>query len=518
MAMQVDTARPPSHDRLDEVVALVLQSRRRMIDAWEATSALESLGYTDARVQREFGMSDARAAGEYVYAQARRQPFSDKERWAPLNLVPPGALIARSAASTFVYAVPWLLAFLGQAVSPNVMRLPSRIAPPLALALMFSLVASGGMVQAIARRAEFYVGLKQIAMARHVVHALLRIGIALVLGVAFLVLVVGWYFRLFSWGPLVLGVDAFVAMSLLWMVCGTFAVRLQQWRVAVAFIAGLVAFAIVRAAGADAVTAQFVAVVTVLIIAAVQMPMVFAEHHTWLPRLPRGVTMPRMSVMVYWTVPYFWYGTVYFAFLFADRLAAATAGLGNGGAFGVPAQYGLGMELALLTLLVAASGAEVAGALFARAFTQEAVHPIAGQVAALSMRLRRHHARAVALAVAVFVVTAVAIAAGAHRVLPGALDAQVWRTLIVGDLGYVCLAVGLTNVLALFGTQRPWVVVREFTAALGLNIVTGYVLSHVFGRFHAVDGLLLGAACFAVRTFLAVRRTLAHVDHAYAVG
>src|SRR6185369_2724749 len=146
------------------------------------------------------------------------------------------------------------------------------------------------------------------------------------------------------------------------------------------------------------------------------------------------------------------------------------AGLASGGTFGVPAQYVLGMELALLTLLVAASGAEVAGALFTRALTQEAVHPLAGQVAALSRKLRRHHARAVGLALAVFLVTAVAIAAGARRVLPGALDAQVWRTLIVGDLGYACLAVGLTNVLALFGTQRPWVVVREFTAALGINI------------------------------------------------
>jgi hypothetical protein len=184
----------------------------------------------------------------------------------------------------------------------------------------------------------------------------------------------------------------------------------------------------------------------------------------------------------------------------------------------VPSQYGLGMELALLTLLVAASGAEVAGALFARAFMQEAVHPVAGRVTELSARLRRHHTRAVVLAATVFLVTAVGIAGGALRMLTGELNSQVWRTLLVGDLGYACLAVGLTNVLVLFGTQRPWVVVREFTAALGLNIATGYVVSHVFGRFHAVDGLLIGAAYFAIRSTLAVRRTLKHVDYAYAVG
>src|SRR4051812_28356300 len=166
MPVQIENARPASQDRLDAVVSSVLESRRRVIDAWEATSLLESLGYTDARVQREFGLSDARAAGEYLYAHARRQPFSAAECWTPPNAVSPWALVARSAGSTFVYAVPWLLAFPAQAVSPNGRRMPSRIAPPLALALMFSLVASGGMVQAIARRAEFYVGLRQIEMAR----------------------------------------------------------------------------------------------------------------------------------------------------------------------------------------------------------------------------------------------------------------------------------------------------------------------------------------------------------------
>jgi len=518
MAVQIETARPPSGDRLDDVVSSVLQTRPKLIDAWEATAVLESLGYTDARVQREFGMSDARAAGEYLYARARRQPFSPTAIWKPAVQVSPGALIARSAASTLVYAVPWLIAFLAQVISPNVMRLPSRIAPPFALALMFSLIASGGMVQAIARRAEFYVGLRQIEMARHVVRALLRIGIALIVAGALAALAVGWYFDLFPWGPLVLGADAFVIMSLLWMVCGTFAVRLQQWRVAVAFIVGLTAFAAVRWAGVGVVTAQFVAVTTVLVIAAIQMPLVFGERKAWGVGLPRGVTMPRLSVMVYWTVPYFWYGTVYFAFLFADRLAAGTASLGEGASFGVPTQYGLGMELALLTLLVAASGAEVAGALFARQLAKEAAHPVPGRLEALSARLRGHHTRALVIAGSVFLVSAVGIAAGADRVLAHALSRQVWRTLIVGDLGYACLVIGLTNALALFGTQRPWLVVRELTAALGLNIALGYILSHVLGRFHAVDGLAIGAAYFAIRSTLVVRKTLERVDYAYAVG
>jgi hypothetical protein len=92
-----------------------------------------------------------------------------------------------------------------------------------------------------------------------------------------------------------------------------------------------------------------------------------------------------------------------------------------------------------------------------------------------------------------FLVTAVTIAVIAQRTMPDALTNTVWLTLLVGDGGYACLAISLTNVLILFGTQRPWVVVREFTTALGINLFAGYVLSHGFDRFHAVDGLLISA-------------------------
>jgi hypothetical protein len=53
--------------RLVELAARITALSPRLVDAWEATAILESLGYGDRAVQDEFGLSDTRGAGEYIF-------------------------------------------------------------------------------------------------------------------------------------------------------------------------------------------------------------------------------------------------------------------------------------------------------------------------------------------------------------------------------------------------------------------------------------------------------------------
>src|SRR5205814_3914715 len=81
-ARSLDAGRSAAGDpALDELVAVVRGVRPRLVDAWEATALIESLGYTDARVQQEFGFSDTRTAGEYLYPLCR--PLGPDDRWTP---------------------------------------------------------------------------------------------------------------------------------------------------------------------------------------------------------------------------------------------------------------------------------------------------------------------------------------------------------------------------------------------------------------------------------------------------
>jgi hypothetical protein len=487
------------------------------MDGWEAAALVESLGYTDARVQREFGFPDTRAAGVSIY-EASRQAAALPEPWSPPSRESRWRLVIRSAASTLIYAVPWLAVFVAQLLKADSMRMPATIAPALAVALMFSLIASGGFVQAIVRRGEFYVSLRQAAMARQVVAGIVWIGLAAALLMGALGVAVGWYFELFPWPSLILGADAFVIMSFLWMVCGAFGIRQQQWRVALAFASGFCAFAAVRTAGGDALTAQLCASAVVLAAAAVQARRVFGEQEG--DGSLAGVARPKALVLAYWTAPYFLYGTIYFAFLFADRLSTGTATMALAGQqFGIPAQYTLGMELALLTLLVAASGVEVAASLFARAVTSEARFPLGANAQGLSGCLRRCHRRAVVLTVTTFGAAAALIAGLAAASLPtGLLTPRVWVTLAVGDVAYACLATGLLNALILFETRRPWTVVSTFAMALAINLAAGYLMSHALGGFQALNGLVAGSLYFAAASTAAVKAAWKDPAYAYAVA
>ncbi len=516
------TARPLEAGRaaagnpaLDELVAAVQAARPRLVDAWEAAALIESLGYTDARVQHEFGFSDTRAAGEYVYPLCRG-PLGPGDRWSP-RAESAAAIFTRAAVSTLIYAVPWLAVFIAQIARPDAMRAPMRVAPVLALALMFSLVVSGGFVQVIVRRGEFYIGLRQPGMARLLVEALLRIGIAFTVVAGVVGLFIGWYFELFAWPALILGADAFMTLSVLWMICGSLAIRQQQWRVAIGFLAGFAAFAALRWAGTGVVMAQLSSAVIVIGVALLQVRAMLADGDG-VVTLPWRVKLPKFSVLAYSSLPYFWYGTVYFAFLFADRVAAATAVAATSAQFSVPAAYNLGMELALLTFLVAASGVEVGGALFGRGFRAAAIQPFVGDPGSFRAALERCHRQALAVTLGTFGATAVVIAALAPRALPDVATPEAWTTLLAGDLGYAALAVGLLNGLVLLETRRIWAVVQALTEALLINLLSGYVLSHAFGSLHAVDGLLLGAGYFAVRSMTAVRETLERPDYPYALG
>jgi hypothetical protein len=506
-------ARRPGQDResLERLASEVRSARPHLVDHWEATAVVEALGYNDGRVQREFGLANTLEVGEYIW-EGRAPVGVPLPPWIP-ETESTGRIVARSAISTLVYAVPWLSVFVGQTLSPTAMMLPSQVAPAVALALMFSLVVSGGFVQAIVRRGEFYVGNLQVGLAREVIRVLTRAGMLITVVVALAGVGLGWYFELAGWPALILGADVFVTLSALWMVCGTFAIRRQQWRVSVTFGFGFVAFLAARQLGADVLTAQLVAATVLLIAALAQSRGLFADGQA----RPASVNLPQLSVVVYRTAPYFWYGIAYFSFLFADRLVAGTAGSGVDAAFGIPVPYVAGMELALLTFLLAASGLEVAGALFSRALTNEARQPFLGDSRPLVTAMQRHHTRALLLAVGTFIVAAVLVAAGARALLSDTLSLVSWRLLLVGDLAYLCLALGLVNALALFQTGRPWAAVRGLSIALGINLAAGFILGHFYGSYFASAGLLCGALAFVILSTADVRQAVARPDFSYAV-
>jgi hypothetical protein len=490
---------------LGELTAAVAGARPRLIDPWEAVAIIESLGYTDARIRREFGFSDTAALGGYVFDTLAQLPAAPVEPIEPAERRRPIVSLVNCIGASLVYALPWLLTFTVEWLRPDAMRLPGTAGPPLTLALMLSLIVSGGFIQAISRRGQFYVGLKQPGLAALVTGYLLRLGAFAAVAAAAAGLFLGWYFRLFSWPYLVLWADEFLLLCALWMTCGILAIRDEHWRVPLAFALGGIAFVAVRATGRDPLLAQMIAAGTVLTAATLQAPRVFM--HSALEEQPSVVPLPRMTVLLYRTLPFFWYGMLYFCFLFADRFAAS-ASLGP--------HYKLGMDLALLTFLFASAAVEYGNIRFTELLTDAMRDPFSQSAGTFQQRVARIHLRVLGIIVCGFIPIAAIVGTLARRLLPVQPQA-VWTTLAIGDVGYLLLAIGLANALALFSLNRQWSAVNALTAGLVVNVASGYLLSHIVSPYFAAVGLVAGALVLAMQSTTAVRRTI-RSDVAHAVS
>jgi hypothetical protein len=213
-----------------------------------------------------------------------------------------------------------------------------------------------------------------------------------------------------------------------------------------------------------------------------------------------------------------WYGTLYFCFLFADRFAAsASVSALTGAPFGMRPQYKLGMDLALLTFLFASAGVEYGNVRFTTLLTKAMREPFLPGSGDFQRRLRRIHLRVLAIVVCAFVPIAVAVGPMAKRLLPGE-PASVWTMLAIGDVGYLLLALGLANALALFSLNRPWSAVKALTVGLAVNITVGYILSHMLSPYFAAAGLITGGFALALQSSAAVRHAIRRGDHAVSTA
>src|SRR5206468_11119808 len=131
--------------------------------------------------------------------------------------------------------------------------------------------------------------------------------------------------------------------------------------------------------------------------------------------------------------------------------------------------------------------------------------------ASFRRQVRRRHAGALAFAAGAFLVVALVVAYGVDRLVHPPVH-PVWRTVAIGNVGYLMLALGLLNALVLFSLNRPWTAVKCLTAGLAANLTIGYVLSHVYGSYYAAAGLVIGAAIMCASSTIAVQRIAARAD------
>ena len=498
---------------LQSLVDAVRRQAPDLVDQWEATALVESFGWTDERVRASFGLSDTRALGRYVYEHPPEHvaPVSTvrNSRDVPTAL----AIVAGTYPGTLVYALPWMVTFAIEGLWPDAFDTQPEMAGPISVAVMVSLIATGGFVQAIARKGSFYLGMQQVVMARHMGWLLCRAGLASTLMLACAGLIGGSYFDIFGSAlARLMALFYFVMLSALWLACAMLSLQTPRWRVPMVFVAAGLVFALVKMTlGGSALQAQTAALLVAVLAAGVLCWDAFRAAGARDIRT-EYIALPRMPVLLHTLLPHFVYGMAYFTFVFADRLSAGSALPAQSGLpFGIAIDYKRGIDLAFLVFLIVAGAVECCNLLLMRFWREQAEDPLGA--AGLGDELARRRRRTQGMVIALFIAGATIVATAAAQVQFLSAASQV--VFVAGCAGYAVFAAALLDGLTLFSLNRPAVVLRALLPALLVNLITGYVLSHVAGPEFAVVGLVAGAGIFAFGARRGVQDALKRPDFAY---
>src|SRR5215475_6562512 len=416
--------------RLDEITRMVLEVSPQLVDPREASAIVESCGVND-RLANDFGMPHTFALGEYIFRHNRTAevlPTDGPEKRASLSLRDEARLAAQKFSLNFAYALPWTLLLIIEYLKPNLLQLRPEWGGILSLSLIGSLIGAGGFSQAITRTGYFYIGIKEPQLALRLCLLFVKWGCIACCGFAALGFVLANYFRFFPASYLICGCLNFIMLSALWIFCAMLSVQNRVWRIPLIFVIGGGVFALLRSY--FGVIGPLFAANGASVAAAASFSI--SGFRKLIHTSPQGTSvpaLPRLAVLAYMLVPFFFYGLTYFAFLFADPAAIRASGL----SFGIDSQYKQGMDVALFIFLVLAAVVEYMANRFVRLWFR-----LAEEGTDVREMLRTNYRRSLTVICWVFAVLATGLWLAYHLFVY-----RVLLTAVLGSIGYFFVTLAL---------------------------------------------------------------------------
>jgi hypothetical protein len=495
---------------LEEITEAVLAISPQVLDAREAAALVESCGVNDSVANADFGLADTFAVGRHIFlfSQTNQRVASDKTCSRSSIVAQDARQAAHKFSLNFAYALPWTVLLVVEYLKPKLLQLSPEWGGVLSLSVIASLISAGGFSQAIARVGYFYLGIKEPTVALRLCLLFVKWGFRVCCGLAIAGLLLAHYLQLFPVSYLILGMFNSVVLSALWMFCSMLSVQTRVWRIPLVFLLGGLTFALLPP--------DFGVVGRMLIANLVSLGCAAAFSILEFRRLcgsnPPSVIVagvPRMSVVIFMLLPFFLYGFTYFAFLFADRIAAGSAvPWASGLSFGIDSQYKKGMDVALFIFLVLAAVVEYAADKFMREWFD-----LAEQRGHDNRTLRSRYYKSLRVVCYFFVVLSAGLGLASHH-----LERGILVTAVLGCIGYFFTALALFNLILLFSVNRPERALALVFVALVCNFGTGYLLSHIIGVEFSAVGLVVGGLVLFLLSHRVVRVVMREADYFYALA
>jgi hypothetical protein len=524
--------RPPNLPASDEQLAVALAARIGYpVDNDTVAAAIETIGVREVDARELYGDRDvfalAARISPRVAAAAAGEVSPERSRTMAALVVGSASRFAAYYTRGLFYALPMVLqvatiALLRVGVLVHVSDAQATV---IMVGSILSFIATGGFVQSIGRLGSVYAGRSSYRLARTLTYRLLALGLLASLALGGLLVGFGSLVGLMPPADLANALVYDVLLSALWLTLAVLYMLQRRALVLVVVVFWLGTFVILlRATNIGVYEAQWIAAAYGALIAAA---LGAEELARLVRRMPaeRGVEhAPPARELISGTAIYFCYGALYFGFVFLDRLVAWTKTTPHGYWIFFQRPYELGLDWALLTLLLAIALVDYTVTEFSGRLAPTQERFDGASIAEHNRSFQRFYARQLGLLTALVIFSAIAVYAGGIGIRDGISssvvtgffgDSTTYKVFMWAALGYGLLVWGLLNVTFFFYLSRPRYAVRPLLLGAGTAIVVGLLFSRLGGYWESVVGLAVGAFVFAAATTRYMIRMLDRFDFYY---
>jgi hypothetical protein len=512
----------------NHLIKEILERHTRPEDVYEIAATLESMGWNDQRATKEFHVEDifelAAQMWDTIHSKISYATFAT-------NTKPTLAFVIWEMIRSFLRGLIFAFPMAVSVASMLILRyslwsyenLSVEQATAIAIGTILSFITVGGFTQAIARRGFFYIIQGYYNLAQKTTFLFIRIGFLVCIGIMILVYFSNVIFNFFPYKMFILIVLFFFFLNAIWLSVTVMYILKKELIFTGLIIFGiLIVFLLFEVVSMDIIVAQVIALFLVSVIS-ILLVLHFFKRET--NKLEKGIALklPRISITFYSVAPYFFYGFLYFSFLFVDRVNAWSANEEY-----MPyviwfrGSYELGLDFALITLMIPMGVSEVIVNKLMMDIEDSQKDYLAIQSQSLYKSFLHKYYRMFGFIVLFGVISAflvynlsqyynqLSISINDQNLLASEITTFVFQ---VGTLSYVILSICLMNAVILFALSQPKMVIRSILPAFLLNLLVGFLLSRWFHYQYAVYGLLIGSIYMSVVSTYYVRKVLNKIDY-----
>jgi hypothetical protein len=390
------------------------------------------------------------------------------------------------------------------------------------LGVIFGLVGTGGFVQVIGRQVSHYWFNNDFIMARKSTVMVIRDGLTFMGVLSILTIVVNFFANFYPYKFLYIVYAYSFSIGILLLFSAVFHPLKQRWVITVAFvIATAVALLLKLFTSIETYYTHWIGIWTAIIIMVLYLKYFFDKKVKETKSFNRATS--KSAVMIYRNYRYFFYGLLFFSFIFLDRILAWSTS--NDGVLPYiiyyEKNYEVGMDIAILIFFLLVGVLEYSIASFSTIsdmLQKQIAYNRPDLFNSKMFRMYRQHV--ITLWIAGIVMTVLLYFViwswlGYEKAFDEALDPISIKVSLIGGLGYVFVAWGMLNSLYLFTLNKPTKPLKAIIWASIINIVVGLLMSRMVSYEYSVVGMLAGSIVYAMLTLNSTIKFFKNLDYYY---